>query len=108
MKEKAKPDWRAIAANERFVALHRKKSRFLLGWWSLSAALYFLLTIGAGFAPQLYRMRVGSVLNVGLLLALSQFAVSWAIAYHYARVAGREFDPLAAELSREIAQGGLR
>ena len=95
---KPAPDWAAIHADPRFLDLHRRKSRFLWGLMLLSVVYYFLLPIGAGYFPELFKIQVWGPLNVGLVFAFSQFLVAWGIAFVYERRATREFDVLAAEL----------
>lgn len=94
-----KPDWGAIHADPRFKALHRQKSRFLWGLMAVSVVYYFLLPIGAGWFPEIFRIKVWGPLNVGLVFAFSQFIVAWGIAFIYARRANREFDQRAAEIN---------
>ena len=96
-------DWDAIIRDPRFQDLHRRKSRFLWGLMALSVGYYFLLPIGAAWFQPLFRERVWGVINVGLLFALSEFAVAWAIAWYYSRRAGREFDQLAAQIVADHA-----
>ena len=96
-------DWDAIIRDPRFQELHRRKSRFLWGLMALSVGYYFLLPIGAAWFQPLFRLRVWGVINVGLLFALSEFAVAWAIAWVYSRRAGREFDKLAAQIVADHA-----
>ncbi|MRR39444.1 DUF485 domain-containing protein, partial [bacterium] len=95
-------NWAEIASNPRFVELHRKKMVFLYGWWAFSAGCYFLLLIGAGYTPELFGIEVIGNINVGYLLALAQFVVSFGIAIHYGRVADRDFDRLTQELVKQI------
>ena len=45
-------------------------------------------------------------MNVGILFALSEFIVAWAIAGIYAWRANREFDSMAAEIVRDAAKIG--
>ena len=97
-----KYDWSAIAKNPKFVELHHKKQAFLFGWWIFSSVYYFLLPIGAAYAPDLFKIKVISVINLGYLFALSQFFVSWALALYYAHVANRDFDRLTKELIDEL------
>jgi len=59
--------------NPKFVELHHKKTAFLFGWWIFSSVFYFLLPIGAGYAPGLFKIQVLGRINVGYLFALSQF-----------------------------------
>lgn len=93
-------DWVAIEAHPRFRELHRRKSRFLWGLMAFSVLYYFLLPIGAAYWPALFRHRVSGPLNVGLLFALSEFAVAWLVAFVYSRHASRQFDAMAAEIGR--------
>jgi uncharacterized membrane protein (DUF485 family) len=95
-------DWAAIAKDPRFVELHHKKSRFLFGWWIFSSIYYFLLPIGAAYAPELFKIQVLGRINFGYVFALSQFFVSWGIALYYAKVANRDFDRMTRELVQEL------
>src|SRR4029453_7702147 len=72
-------DWVAIEAHPRFRELHRRKSRFLWGLMAFSVLYYFLLPIGAAYWPALFPHRVWGPINVGLLFALSEFAVAWLV-----------------------------
>ena len=96
-------DWARIHAHPKFSALHRRKSRFLWSLMAISVLYYFLLPLGAGYFPELFRYRLWGPLNVGLVFALSEFLAAWAIAALYARHANRHFDALAAELQQEFA-----
>lgn len=98
----AQYDWAEIAQNSRFAELHRKKIVFLYGWWAFSAGCYFLLLLGAGYTPGLFGVEVIGNINVGYLLALAQFVISFGIAIHYGRVADRDFDRLTKELLEQI------
>lgn len=95
-------DWAAINADPRFQELHRRKTGFLSALMAVSVVCYFLLPIGAAWVPELFRLRVAGAVNLGLLLALSEFLVAWGVAAVYTRRANREFDRLADEISREI------
>jgi uncharacterized membrane protein (DUF485 family) len=94
-------DWKAIVADPRFESLHRKKTVFLWGLMVFSVAFYFLLPIGAAYFQELFRIKVWGPVNVGILFALTEFVVAWAIAYFYARRANAEFDTAAADIARD-------
>jgi uncharacterized membrane protein (DUF485 family) len=96
-------DWEALTRDPRFQDLHRRKTLFLWGLMALSVVYYFLLPIGAAYYQDLFKVRVWGVINVGLLFALSEFVVAWAIALIYSRRAGREFDQLAAQIAAQFA-----
>ena len=99
-------DWDAVIADPRFQALHRKKAAFLWGLMAFSVAYYFLLPIGAAFFQDLFKVRVWGPINVGLLFALSEFAVAWGVAIYYSKKANAEFDRMAAEIANEVARQG--
>lgn len=96
-------DWTAIAQHPKFVELHRKKTVFLFGWWIFSTLYYFLLQIGAGYTPEIFKIKIIGNINFGYLFALSQFLVSWGVAMYYAHVAHRDFDRLTRELLDELS-----
>lgn len=99
-------NWVAIDQDPRFQQLHSKKTRFLWGLMVFSIVYYFLLPIGAGYFPELYRIKVWGPVNVGILFALSEFIVAWGIAWIYARRANSEFDAMASEINRVAASLG--
>ncbi|MBI2306885.1 MAG: DUF485 domain-containing protein [Rhodocyclales bacterium] len=101
-------DWAATNADPRFQELHRRKAGFLSLLMIVSVVYYFMLPVGAAWFPELFRIRVAGVVNVGLLFALSQFLVAWGVAALYTRRANREFDRLAEEINREIGDRHLR
>lgn len=96
------PNWKAIDADPRFQTLHRKKMAFLWGLMVFSMVYYFLLPIGAAYFQDLFKTRIWGPVNFGILFALSEFVVAWALAYWYARRANSVFDPMAAEIVREV------
>ena len=101
-------DWQRIVADPRFQALHAKKTRFLWGLMAFSVFYYFLLPIGAAYAPELFARKVAGPVNFGILFALSEFVVAWGIAFIYSRRPNAEFDTMAAELIRDAEKIGGR
>ena len=95
---KAEMNWAAIDADPRFQALHKKKLTFLWSLMIISVVYYFLLPIGAAYFQDLFKIKVWGVVNVGILFALSEFIVAWAIAGIYAVRANKEFDAMAADI----------
>ena len=93
-----KMNWRAIDADPRFQALHRKKSRFLWGLMIFSMVYYFLLPIGAAYFQDIFKIKVWGPVNIGLLFALSEFVVAWLVAYIYLRKANTEFDAMTLDI----------
>jgi uncharacterized membrane protein (DUF485 family) len=101
MDSTAAVDWDAIARDPRFQDLHRRKSTFLWSLMGFSVVWYFLLPIGAAYFQDVFRIRVWGVINIGLLFALSEFALAWIVAWLYSRKASRDFDQLAAQICRD-------
>lgn len=99
-------DWDAITGHPKFLKLQKKKTRFLFGWWIFAAINYFLLLLGAGYAPELFKVKLIGPINVGFTYALFQFLIAWGIAIYYAHKANREFDQLTRELVDELEQEG--
>ena len=94
-------NWAAIDNDPRFQTLHKKKTTFLWSLMIFSVIYYFLLPIGAGYYPELFKIKVWGPVNVGILFALSEFVVAWGIAFIYTRRANRDFDAMAAEIIRD-------
>ena len=103
----AKPamNWAAIDADPRFQRLHRKKTTFLWGLMIVSTVYYFLLPIGAAYYQDLFKTKVWGVVNIGILFALSEFVVAWAIAFVYSRKANAEFDAMSQEIINDLKKG---
>ncbi|MBK6336640.1 MAG: DUF485 domain-containing protein [Betaproteobacteria bacterium] len=102
MAQAATVDWKAVVADPRFQALHRKKTVFLWGLMVFSVLFYFLLPIGAAYFQELFKVKVYGPVNLGLLFALTEFIVAWAIAFVYSRKANAEFDSEAAAIVADI------
>lgn len=95
------PDWAAIDQDPRFQMLHKKKMAFLWGLMLFSVVYYFLLPVGAAYFQEIFKIKVWGPVNVGILFALSEFIVAWAVAAIYARRANRQFDAMSAEILRD-------
>ena len=94
-------DWKAIDSQPAFQDLHGKKMGFLWGLMIFSLVYYFMLPIGAAYFQDIYKIKVWGPVNVGILFALSEFVVAWALAFIYARRANSVFDPMAAAIVRD-------
>ncbi len=101
-------NWVKIDADPKFQALHRKKIFFLWGLMVFSLIYYFLLPIGAAYYQDLFKTKVWGVVNVGLLFALSEFVVAWAIAYVYSKKANAEFDAMAQDIINDVNSGRIK
>lgn len=92
-----KPDihWDAVEADARFQSLHRDKNKFLWRMMLFALVFFFLLPISTAYYQDVFKFKVWGVINLGLIFALSQFIVAWAIAIIYAKRANKEFDDRA-------------
>ena len=57
--------------------------------------------MSAAYFQAFFKIKIWGVINIGLLFALSQFIVAWAIAVIYAKRANTEFDARARVLVEE-------
>jgi uncharacterized membrane protein (DUF485 family) len=102
MSQQREYDWGAIASNPKYLELKRKKRDFLFGWWIAASVYYFLLPILSGYFPDLFKIKLMGVINFGYLFILSQFVMTFFVAFYYTRVANNDFDRLTAELVKEL------
>ncbi len=100
-------NWVAIDKDPRFQRLHARKTAFLMGMMVFALVYYFLLPLGAAYFTDIFKQRVYGPVNVGLLFAISEFVVAWALAFHYS-VKAQEFDAMAEELVRDAARIGAQ
>src|SRR5579864_1352168 len=107
MANTAAVDWDRIVIDPRFQTLHRRKSAFLWGLMAFSVIWYFLLPIGAAYFQDVFRIRVWGVINIGLMFALSEFALAWIVAWMYSRKASRDFDVLAAQICADCEKTSM-
>ena len=59
---------------------------------------YFLLPMSTAYFQPILKIKIWGVINLGLIFALSQFAIAWMIAIIYAKRANTEFDVRAKAL----------
>jgi uncharacterized membrane protein (DUF485 family) len=85
-----------------FVELRRRHRSFVFPMTAVFFVYYMLLMIGAGFWTGLFEKSVYENINVGYLFALSQFVMSFIIAFAYTRYANRRLDPLAADIRERL------
>ncbi len=90
--------WEAVEADPRFQQLHRDKNKFLWRMMLFALVFYFLLPISTAYFQDVLKVKTWGVINIGLVFALAQFIVAWAIAIIYAKRANSEFDARAKAL----------
>jgi uncharacterized membrane protein (DUF485 family) len=100
-----KVDWEAVERSPEFRELVRRKKAFVIPATIFFLAWYFGFIILAGYAPEFMGEEfLTDGLTVGYVLALSQFVMTWGLAWWYLRRADRVFDPLAARARERVAQ----
>jgi uncharacterized membrane protein (DUF485 family) len=102
MADASQVNWKAIDEDPRFQELHRKKVTFLWGLMVFSMVYYFLLPVGAAYFQDLFKVKVWGPVNVGILFALSEFVVAWALAAYYSHHANAVFDAEAAAIVKDV------
>ena len=101
---KGASQWDRVAGMPEFRELLKAKARFVVPATIFFIVYYFALPISVGYFPQVMSKKVGPV-NIAYLFALSQFFVSWAIAYLYVRAA-RGFDDYSKRILDRLGKGG--
>ena len=72
-----------IAQDPDFGVLLRKKAILILPATGFFIVFYFALPIAAGWFPELMRKEIWGRVNVAYLFALSQFLMTWGLAFLY-------------------------
>ena len=89
-------NWAAAARTPEFKELETRRRRFVVPATLFFLTWYFGFIVLAGYAPGFMGNEfLADGLTVGYVLALSQFVMTWGLAWWYLRKADREFDPLA-------------
>jgi uncharacterized membrane protein (DUF485 family) len=94
-------DWDRIANSAPFKELMATKKSFILPAFVFFVLYYFALPVLVGYAPQFMAKKVIGNLNLAYLFALSQFVMSWTIAWLYVRAAGG-FDKLSQDILAKL------
>ena len=97
---KSESVWDKVAAMDEFKQLLRKKAAFVVPATVFFIVYYFLLPISVGYFPGFMDRKIGPV-NIAYLFALSQFFVSWGIAWLYVRAA-KGFDESANRIISKV------
>jgi uncharacterized membrane protein (DUF485 family) len=96
--------WDRVAAMDEFKQLLKSKSKFIVPATIFFIVYYFLLPYLVGYHPQLMDKRVWGPVNIAYLFALSQFFVSWLIAWLYVRAA-RKWDESGQQILNRLKGG---
>jgi uncharacterized membrane protein (DUF485 family) len=93
-------EWDRIAQSPVYREMVAAKARFVAPATVLFLVYYFALPILVGYWPEMMSRPVIGVLNLAYLFALSQFFMTWLLAFLYMRVAAR-FDTMSDQIVRE-------
>ena len=95
-------NYQVVQASPEFAGLRRRQRLFVFPVTIGCLAGYLLYIVAANYAPDFMATKVISFVNVGMVLALLQFATTFAIATTYVWYASRYLDPAAARLRERI------
>jgi uncharacterized membrane protein (DUF485 family) len=93
-------DWDAIERSPEFVELSRRRRRIVTILLAVFAVWYGTFLVLAAYARGFMGESIYRGFTVAYAFALSLILMTWIVAWVYIRVARRELDPRATELSR--------
>lgn len=109
MSQATRPDgksqWDRVAEMDEFRLLLLAKVGFVVPATIFFIAYYFALPILVGYFPAFMDRKVWGQVNIAYLFALSQFFVSWIIAFLYVRAA-KKFDAYGARIMQRLEEEG--
>jgi uncharacterized membrane protein (DUF485 family) len=94
-------DWGRVAAMDEFKQLVAARIRFIVPATIFFLVYYLALPLLAGFAKDFMDTKVIGELNIAYLFALSQFVMTFVLAYIYLRRASG-FDDMAGNIIAKI------
>ena len=89
--------WDRIHDSPEYQRMIAEKTRFVVAATAFFIVYYFALPVLVGYWPELMAREVWGVVNWAYLFALSQFLMTWALAFLYMRIAGR-FDRMSEKV----------
>ena len=98
----------AMHDDPRFVALKRTLFRFTVPVLLASLAWYLVYVLLSAYARDFMGIVLFGNINLGLVLGLSQFVVTFWITWGYNRFTARHFDQQSADLREDIMNGDQR
>ena len=102
-------DWTAAEQTPQFRELVRRRRRFVVPATIFFLAWYLGFIVLAGYAPDFMGEQfLTDGLTVGYMLALSQFVMTWGLAWLYLRKSDRHFDPLAKRAADKAIEVSMR
>jgi uncharacterized membrane protein (DUF485 family) len=85
--------------------LQRRHRGFVFPATVFALVFYMALIFAAAYAHGFMATKVWGEINVAYLFALSQFVMTFVLAWLYTRFARRTYDPMAADLLRKLHEG---
>ena len=104
--EGGRPDYAAIHASPEFTDVRRRLRRFVFTMTVVFLAWYQLFMLLSAFAVDLMSVPVLGVINIGMLLGLSQFATTLIIVAAYRHFARTRIDPRVRAIREAYGGGG--
>ena len=101
-------DWLAAERSPEFQELVKKRRSFVIPALAFVFVWYFGFIALAGYAPEFMGESVVEGVTIGYVFALSQFVMTWVLAWLYLRRAERVFDPLAEAAAKTAVEAGER
>jgi len=98
----------AMHDDPRFIELKRTLFRFTVPVLLAALAWYLVYVLLSAYARDFMGIVLFGHINLGLILGLSQFVVTFWITIAYSRFTARKFDNQSAELREDIMNGGKR
>jgi uncharacterized membrane protein (DUF485 family) len=96
----------AMHDDPRFVELKRTLFRFTVPVLLAALAWYLVYVLLSAYARDFMGIVLFGNINLGLILGLSQFVVTFYVTWAYNRFTARKFDQQSAELREDIMSGG--
>jgi uncharacterized membrane protein (DUF485 family) len=87
------PNFALIQQTDEFRTLRRRLTTFIFPMTALFLSSYLTFVLLSAYARDFVSIKVVGVINLGILLGLSQFVTSIVITLGYARYAKRRLDP---------------
>jgi len=98
----------AMHDDPRFIELKTRLFRFIVPTLLAALAWYLVYVLLSAYARDFMGIVLYGNINLGLILGLSQFVVTFWITWAYSRFSNRKFDQQSADLRDDIMNGGKR
>jgi uncharacterized membrane protein (DUF485 family) len=95
-------DYVAYEKTPQFIALKRRRIRFVFPMAAFFLLWYFAFVLVAAYRPDIMATPVSGNINLGLLLGLGQFVTTFTITMWYVSFSNKKLDPMGAELRSEL------